>query len=248
MGEHLEAVKRFDAATKADPKFALAYAQLGQALATLRRTSDAEAAAKQAVALSASLPPEEREMISGAAARITNDLDTAIASYERLVNARPMDVQLRFELAGLLDSNGALDRARDEYAKVLEADPKFPDALFAAGRNAIRRRDYKGSLEWLAPAQILAEQLDNKEAQARTLHALGVAYKNLGRLDDARKNTRTRSRSSARSATRAGLRRASTNSRRFTIYRADLTPRLPATKKPSRRTRLSGTNEGSAWR
>ena len=187
VGEHLEAVKRFDAATKADPKFALAYAQLGQALATLRRTSDAEAAAKQAVALSASLPPEEREMISGAAARITNDLDTAIASYERLVNARPMDVQLRFELAGLLDSNGALDRARDEYAKVLEADPKFPDALFAAGRNAIRRRDYKGSLEWLAPAQILAEQLDNKEAQARTLHALGVAYKNLGRLDDARK-------------------------------------------------------------
>jgi len=185
VGEHLEAVKRFEEATKADSKFALAYAQLGQTLANLRRTTEAEAAAGQALTLSAALPLEEREMINGIHARITNDLDTAIASYERLVQARPMSVQLRFELAGLLDSNGELERARDEYGRVLEADPKFPDALFAAGRNAIRRRDYERSLQWLAPAEILAVQLDNKEAQARVLHALGVSYKNLGRLDDA---------------------------------------------------------------
>ena len=68
---------------------------------------------------------------------------------------------------------------------MLQADPKFADALFAAGRNAIRRRDYKGSLDWLTTAESQAVRLDNKPLKARVLHAEGTAYKNLGSLGDA---------------------------------------------------------------
>jgi len=185
QGEHQEAIKRFDQATQADPNFSLAFASLAQALSTAGRSGEAEQASRQAVSLSAPLPAEEREMVSAAHASITGDIDAAIASYERLVESRPGDVQLRSGLAGLLENKGALDRARDEYVKVLETDPKYVDALLAAGRVAIRRRDYQKSLEWLNTAQSLTVQLDNQQAKANVLQYLGIAYKNLRKLDDA---------------------------------------------------------------
>jgi tetratricopeptide (TPR) repeat protein len=182
---NIEAVARFEESVKADPEFALAYSKLGQSLAALGKWSDATKASQRAIDLSSKLPQDEREMIAAAHALTTRDNDKAIASYERLVTTRPNDLQLRFELANLYDANGALDKARDEYAKVLQADPKFADALFAAGRNAIRRRDYKGSLDWLTTAESQAVRLDNKPLKARVLHAEGTAYKNLGSLGDA---------------------------------------------------------------
>jgi eukaryotic-like serine/threonine-protein kinase len=184
-GNNVDAVQRFEASVKADPGFALAYSKLGQSLAALGKWSDATKASQRAIDLSSKLPQDEREMIAAAHALATRDNDKAIESYERLVKARPNDLQLRFELASLYDANSAFDKARDEYVKVLQADPKFADALFAAGRNAIRRRDYKGSLDWLTTAESQAVRLDNKPLKARVLHAEGTAYKNLGSLGDA---------------------------------------------------------------
>ncbi len=184
-GNNIDAVQRFEASVKADPQFALAYSKLSQSLAALGKWSDATKASQRAIDLSSKLPQDEREMIAAGHALATRDNDKAIEAYERVVKARPNDLQLRFELASLYDTNGALDKARDEYAKVLQADPKFADALFAAGRNAIRRRDYKGSLDWLTTAESQAVRLDNKPLKARVLHAQGTAYKNLGSLGDA---------------------------------------------------------------
>ena len=99
-----------------------------------------------------------------------------------------MDVQLRFEPANLYDTKGASDKARDEDAKVLQADPKYLEALYAAGTSRLRRRDYKGSVEFLIPAEVLAFQLESKEAHARILHYLGIVYKNMGNLDQAMSN------------------------------------------------------------
>ena len=185
VGEHLKAAKSFEESTKADPKFALAFSGLAQSLALSGRASDAENASRTAVSLSENLPPEERELIAAAHARILNDLDKAIESYGRLVERRPTDVHLRFDLAALLERNGALDRARDEYAKVLEADPKYVPALYAAGRVAIRRGDNTGSIEPLNRAHTLSIQLNHQESKANILQALGIAYRNLGKLDEA---------------------------------------------------------------
>ena len=184
-GEHQQAVKQFEESTKADPTFALAFARLGQSYAQLGQSGPAEQSVRQALDLSEKLPAEEKDLVSGIYARVENDNDKAIESYDRLVKARPNDVQFRFELAGLLESKGLFDRARDEYAAVLQAEPQFVDALLGAGRVAIRRRDYQGSLQPLTTALTLSVQLDNRQAKASVLQALGIAYKNLNKLDDA---------------------------------------------------------------
>jgi eukaryotic-like serine/threonine-protein kinase len=184
-GEQQEAAQQFEAAIAADSSFALAYSRLAQAYAAQGRAADAEKTSRQALDLSASLPPEEHDMIAGANALITGDVDAAIASYERLLQARPADTQLRYELARLYERKGQLDRAQAELAKVLAAEPKHVDALYWAGRVAIGRRDYQASLEPLTTALNLSVQLDNNEAKANLLQALGIAYKRLNKLDDA---------------------------------------------------------------
>jgi tetratricopeptide (TPR) repeat protein/tRNA A-37 threonylcarbamoyl transferase component Bud32 len=184
-GENLEAIKRFDQATKDDPKFALAFSRLAQSLNVLGRSTEAEQASRQAVALSASLPEEERDLIAGAHARFINDLDKAVESYERLVAARPTDAQLRYELAAMLESKGQLDRARDEFAKVLELEPKYVEALLAAGRVAIRRGDPNASIEPLTSGMTLSSVLNKREAMANIRQALGIAYRDLRRPDAA---------------------------------------------------------------
>jgi len=185
QGEHTEAVKRFEESTKADPAFALAFARLGQTLATLGRGPEAESASRQAITLSQTLPAEEKDLIAATHATIIKDVDRAVEAYERLVQARPADVRLHFELAKLYESKGTFDKARDEYAKVLETDAKYVDALLAAGRVEIQRGAFQESLGYLNRALTNSVQLDTRQATANVLQALGIAYKNLGKLDDA---------------------------------------------------------------
>ncbi|HET7217423.1 MAG TPA: tetratricopeptide repeat protein [Vicinamibacterales bacterium] len=185
QGEHIEALKRFEESTKVDPGFALAFSRLGQTLATLGRGNEAESASRQAVSLSQNLPAEEKDLIAATHATIIKDVDKAIESYQRLVQMRPADAQLHFELAKLHESKGAFDQARDEYAKVLETDAKYVDALLAAGRVEIQRGAFQDSLGYLNKALTFSVQLDKRQATANVLQALGIAYKNLGKLDDA---------------------------------------------------------------
>jgi len=184
-GEHLAATARFEDATLADPQFALAFSKLALSFDAIGRGPEAEEASRQAVSLSGQLPADERELIVGTHARVVDDVDDAITSLERLVEARPSDMQLQFELAELYERNGAFEKAAAAYGRVVQVDPKHGEALYAAGRVAIRRGDHQGSLESLNSALTIAIQLDKPEARARVLQALGIGYRNLGRHDDA---------------------------------------------------------------
>jgi eukaryotic-like serine/threonine-protein kinase len=184
-GEHSQAATRFQDATKTDPNFALAFSRLGQTLSTLGRDTDADTASRQAMTLSQSLPAEEKDLIAATHATIIKDVDKAIEAYGRLVHARPADAQLHFELARLYESKGTFDRARDEYAKVLETDSKYVTALLAAGRVEIELGAYQESLNFLNRALTLSVQLDTRQSTANILQALGIAYRYLGKLDDA---------------------------------------------------------------
>ena len=72
-GNNLEALKRFESATSADPEFALAYSGLAQTHANLGHDAEAEQASRRAVDLSQKLPPREQYLIGAAHARILND-------------------------------------------------------------------------------------------------------------------------------------------------------------------------------
>jgi serine/threonine protein kinase/tetratricopeptide (TPR) repeat protein len=188
QGNHLEAAKRFQAAIQADSTFALAYSRLGQTYSDLRNDDQAEKFSRKAVDLSDKLPPPERYLIQANYAQVSNDYRKAIESYENLEKVAPDDVDVYFHLGGLYDSTGAFDKARIEFGKVLAIDPKHVDALLAAGRVEIRSSNPKGSLDYLNRGLTLAVQLDNPDGKATILNAIGAAYEQLDKPDEAMRN------------------------------------------------------------
>src|SRR5262249_20382360 len=90
-GKAQDAVERFTDATREDPNFALAYSRLGQAYSNLGYDNDAEKASRRAVTLAAGLPAQEKYIVEAIHARISNDMEKAIGSYENLAKVSPGD-------------------------------------------------------------------------------------------------------------------------------------------------------------
>jgi serine/threonine protein kinase/tetratricopeptide (TPR) repeat protein len=185
QGKHSEALKRFEASTTEDPEFALAYSKLAEAHKNQGYDTEAEQFSRKAAAMSDALPAREKYLILAGHARVLGDNAKAIESYENLLKAAPEDTDIRYELARMQEDTGALDQARENYLTVLKADPKYLDALVAAGRVEIRRREPQGALEHLNQALSLAIQFENVEARGYILNAMGVAYKRLNKTDEA---------------------------------------------------------------
>ena len=188
QGNHLQAEKQFESAVKDDPSFALAFSKLAQTYANLGYDKQAEQSSSKAVDLSENLPPAEKYWIQAANARIVNNYPKAIEAYESLAKLLPDDPQVQFDLGGLYEAQGQFDQAHDHFARVLQRDPKYVDALLAVGRVEIKRGNPQGSLDPLNNALSLAVQLGNQQEKATTEHALGVAYEELNKPDDALKN------------------------------------------------------------
>jgi tetratricopeptide (TPR) repeat protein len=188
QGNHLEAAKRFEAAVQADPEFALAYSKLGMTYSNLRNDEKAEQFSQKAMDLSEKLPVQERYLIQANYAQVSNDNRKAIESYENLEKASPDDMDVHFHLGGLYESTGAYDKARVELAKVLASDPKHVDALLAAGRVEIRSNNPKGSLDYLNRGLSLTVELDNADGKATILNAIGAAYEQLNKSEEALRN------------------------------------------------------------
>jgi serine/threonine protein kinase/tetratricopeptide (TPR) repeat protein len=187
-GNNLEALKRFQASTQADPEFALAYAKLGQTYANLGHDNEAEQASRKAVDLAENLPTREKYLIAANDARIERDYPKAIESYENLASASPDDPEVQFALARLYEDTGAIDKARDHYSKVLASDPKNVDALLASGRLKLRSDDPQGALDYFNRALTLSIQLGNDEAKGTILQGIGVSYRQLDKQDEALRN------------------------------------------------------------
>jgi len=188
QGNHLEAEKRFEASIKDDPQFALAYSRLGQTFSNLRNDDKAREYSQKAVDLSEKLPAPERYLIQANYAQVTNDYRKAIESYENLEKVSPDDTDAHFHLGELYESTGAFDKARAELGKVLASDPKHGQALLASGRVEIRSNNPKGSLDYLNRGLTLAVQLDNADGKATILNAIGAAYEQLDKPEEALRN------------------------------------------------------------
>jgi serine/threonine protein kinase/tetratricopeptide (TPR) repeat protein len=186
-GNHQGAAKRFDAAIAEDAQFALAYSALAQTYDNLGDAAQAAQSARRAVALSASLPAQERYLISAMQHRLANQPDQAIEMYEKLHAVSPHNAAIRFDLAALYEQTGNLDKAAEHFGKAVELDPKHVEGLTAVGRVAIKRGAPQDALQPLNNALSLSIQLNNDEARANVLQAIGVAYKRLGKPNDALK-------------------------------------------------------------
>ena len=188
QGNNLEALKRFQAATKEDPGFAVAYSRLGETYSALGSDNEAEQASRRAMELSEKLPLAARYMIEASHARIAKDNRKAIEAYENLAKSFPDDNDIQFALGGLYLDTGDFEKARAHYGNVLKADPKNLNALLAAGWSEVRSGNAQAGLDPLSRALSLAIQVDNQEEKAQILQATGVAYEMMNKPDEALRN------------------------------------------------------------
>src|SRR5439155_5669246 len=84
QGKKLEATKQFEAATKEDPSFALAYSKLGATYAALGYGDKAQEASRKAVDLSDKVSLQEKYLVLAENASTTKNNAKAIESYENL--------------------------------------------------------------------------------------------------------------------------------------------------------------------
>jgi Tfp pilus assembly protein PilF/TolB-like protein len=185
QGNHQGAQKDFEAATKLDEHFALALSALAKSYATLGYDAEAAQFSRRAMSLSDGLPALERYQIAANHYQIVSDTAKAIESYENLAKASPNSAVVQYDLGGLYEQSGDFDKARDHYAAVVRLDPKFVEGQRAMGRIEIQRGNPQASLEPLNKALGLAIELNNEEARANVLQAIGIAYKNLNRPEEA---------------------------------------------------------------
>jgi Flp pilus assembly protein TadD len=73
QGTYQEALKRFEAAAKQDPSFALAFSGMAQAYSELGYDTEAQRASRQAMTLGEALPAQEKHRIAANHYRILID-------------------------------------------------------------------------------------------------------------------------------------------------------------------------------
>ncbi len=187
-GKNLEAEKHFEAATKADAAFALAFSKLAQTYSNLGYDAEAEQAAQRAVGLSQNLPETEKYLVVATQAQIAKNFPAAIQAYENLAKASPENTDVQLALATLYEQAGDLDKAREFNQKILTANPKDIGATLAMGRLDIKSGNAQSALDPLNKALTLSVQLDNQEQKANVLHAMAVAYRMLSKPEDGLRN------------------------------------------------------------
>lgn len=187
-GKYLQAQKRLEGATAADPGFALGFSRLAQAYSSLGYDDRAEQASRRAMSLTDNLPAAEKYLISAIHASITKDFPKAISAYEDLAKAAPDNPEVQFALANAYENSGDFVKAGEHYKKVLANNPKDISGLLATGRVAIKSGDSPAGLDPLNRALTLSVQADNQEQKALILQALGIAYASLNKPDEALRN------------------------------------------------------------
>jgi len=190
QGKNLDAVKQFEASTKEDPNFALAYSKLGGAYAALGYGDKAQEFSRKAVDLSDKVSPQEKYLIAAIHAQTSNDSQKAIQAYENLAKILPDDSDVQSALARLYEDARSADKARGFYNRLLARDKNDVDALLGIGRVELYNDNAQGSLDYFNRALALAVQLENDEAKGAALFHIGDAYWLLNKPNDALRNYR----------------------------------------------------------
>ena len=184
-GKNLEAVKALQDAVKEDPQFALAYSRLASADSDLGYDADAERYSRKALEFTQQLPVAEKYLVEAIHARIMKDNKKAVEAYENLAKTLPDNTDVEYALGNLYVDTGDYDKARQQFGRILQSDPKNIKALWQMGVVEIRQNNPQGALDPLNKGISLAIQVDNQEQKALLLQALGVSYRLMNKPDEA---------------------------------------------------------------
>jgi eukaryotic-like serine/threonine-protein kinase len=187
-GKNLEAVKALQAAIQEDPQFALAYSRLAETDSALGYDTEAENYSRRALDLSQELPVAEKYLIEANHARVMKDTKKGIEAYQNLAKILPDSADVQYALGSLFVETGDNEKARAQFSKILQADPKNIKTLWQMGVVEIRSNNPQGALDPLNKGLALAMQVDNQEQRALLLQALGVSYRLMNKPEEAMRN------------------------------------------------------------
>lgn len=172
QGKGAEAEAAARKATELDPKSGEAFAVLGSAIlaADPQKWGDAIAQAQQGAFLNARNPIVQVQV--GRIFEAGNNVDQALASYRRALEADPGYVAGRLALLRMQVRQGKVDEALVEARKMAAEAPESGEAQLQLGTLLLRKQDFAGGAEALARAA----QYSPNSAEAHAL--LGVAYLN----------------------------------------------------------------------
>ncbi len=131
LGQHQAAVELFEEAVQIDPRFASAYAALGNAYSAyvFNDPDRSRAYYEQALALLDEVAERERYFIQASFQSHFGEPEEAIYSFRRYLDRFPDDAAAHYNLGGIYRDLGDCDQATGEYRTVLELDPENAGAL-----------------------------------------------------------------------------------------------------------------------
>jgi tetratricopeptide (TPR) repeat protein/predicted Ser/Thr protein kinase len=184
--EDAAAATLLERAVAADPSFTAAWLGLARARSSLGQSQEALESARSAVASLGSQSGRISWEARSLAARLRGEPEKAREILSDLIARSPQDLEARVDLAEACGEAGDLQAAIDQLRKVAEADPDHPRAWFLLAKHSIMAGDSQRAVdEYLIRALVIQDKLGSEPGQAEVHNALGVAYYNLGKIDQA---------------------------------------------------------------
>jgi eukaryotic-like serine/threonine-protein kinase len=185
-GNALDSVADLERAVEVAPSFTAAWLRLGEAYAALGRETDAAEALRRAEGSVPRLPPRLALEIAARQAALVGDPGEAQRLFTELVRRFPGDFEARLALAEAYGEAGELAEARQHLGQLATGHERHPRVWYLLAKYAIQSGEAQRAVDdYLVRALVLHNRLDNEQGRADVLNALGVAYDQLGRLDEA---------------------------------------------------------------
>jgi tetratricopeptide (TPR) repeat protein/predicted Ser/Thr protein kinase len=179
-GEYELAIPLLEQATKIDPEFAMAFAQLGLAHGNLGHDETYNQYIGQAYKMSSRLPEREKYYIEGLYFRMsTTTLGRALESLEKVVELYPDHDEARFRLGAMYMVIEDYRQAIAHLEEVRRRKYTFPNAYDCLASS------YVGLGEFEKAESTLREYLNQNPESSRTRAALGIFLMTRGRIDEA---------------------------------------------------------------
>jgi len=102
-------------------------------------------------------------------------------AFRRTLELNPNHPVARVNLGYVLEGRGRLSEAVAELRTALEQNPDSPQTHFSLGRMLVKQENFEEGI----PHLLEALTVQDEEAKTSYLHAIGIAYAELGDLDNA---------------------------------------------------------------
>jgi tetratricopeptide (TPR) repeat protein/predicted Ser/Thr protein kinase len=173
-------------AVAADPALTAAWVGLARAHAALGQQAEALEAARRGVASVGPRSGRAAWEARALEARLQGEPERARKIASDWVAISPRDLEAHIELAEVSGEAGDLAAAVATLRRVVVADPNHPRAWLLLAKHSILAGDSRSAIdESLIQALVIQERLQSEPGRAEVYNALGVAYNDLGDLDNA---------------------------------------------------------------